>query len=107
MHQDLIQFLYMALEKKLETISGLFTFSRAVDLILQILTDSRVSVAQKFFSSIPSSTASVSLYGPFRTKTLLPAGSFDSEMLRREEKKNNLLILTPINLDRKSHLAQE
>lgn len=36
------------------------------------LTESSMSLAQNFFSSIPSSTASVSLYVPFRIKTRLP-----------------------------------
>lgn len=40
----------------------------------EILTVSSVRVALKFFSSIPSSTASTSLYGPFRIRTRLPAG---------------------------------
>lgn len=39
------------------------------------LTESSVSVALKFFSSIPSSTASVSRCGPFRIRTRLPAGT--------------------------------
>lgn len=38
------------------------------------LTESSVSVALKFFSSIPSSTASVSRCSPFRIRTRLPAG---------------------------------
>lgn len=43
------------------------------DTRVETLTASSVSVALKFFSSMPSSRASVSLYGPFRIKTRLPA----------------------------------